>query len=157
MDVSGGLSSRRRRLWACGSLLIVGAGVVAYRSYSKKEPVAGGSYLTRVRKALREYSEAFLMGSEISSLLLRDLQAFLASDAQDLPQSLKQVLKLAESEVRFSSSPWGLILALSLLESLQRPEMWHLRVCGAVAGSPASHLSCSNSSNKRGDGGISVL
>ena len=85
----------------------MGAGVVAYRSYSRKEPVAGWSYLTRVRKALREYSEAFLMGSEISSLLLRDLQAFLASDAQDLPQSLKQVLKLAESEVRSSKPVWG--------------------------------------------------
>ena len=69
--------------------------------------MAGWSYLTRVRKALREYSEAFLMGSEISSLLLRDLQAFLASDAQDLPQSLKQVLKLAESEVRSSKLIWG--------------------------------------------------
>ena len=77
--------------------------MVAYRSYSRKEPVAGWSYLTRLRKALREYSEAFLMGSEISSLLLRDLQAFLASDAKDLPQSLKQVLKLAESEVRPSN------------------------------------------------------
>ena len=85
----------------------MGAGVVAYRSYSSKEPVAGWSYLTRARKALREYSEAFLMGSEISSLLLRDLQAFLASDAQDLPQSLKQVLKLAESEVRSSKLAGG--------------------------------------------------
>ena len=74
--------------------------------------MAGWSYLTRVRKALREYSEAFLMGSEISSLLLRDLQAFLASDAQDLPQSLKQVLKLAESEVCFSKLVWGTFPAL---------------------------------------------
>lgn len=102
MDVSSALWIRRRRLWACGSLLIVGAGVVAYRSYTGKEPVAGWSYLTRVRKALRKYSEAFLTGSEISRLLLKDLQTFLASDAQELPQSFKQLLRLAESEVCIS-------------------------------------------------------
>ena len=99
MDISDALSSRRRRLWACGSLLVVGAGVVAYRSYSGKEAVPGWSYVSRVRNALRRYSEAFLMGSEISSLLLRDLQTFLASDAQELPQSFKQLLRLAESQV----------------------------------------------------------
>jgi hypothetical protein len=32
-------------------------------------------------------------------MLLRDLQAFLASDAQELPQSFKQLLRLAESRV----------------------------------------------------------
>ena len=119
--------------------------------------MAGWSYLTRVRKALREYSEAFLMGSEISSLLLRDLQAFLASNAQDLPQSLKQVLKLAESEVRSSKLVWKLMLAQISLCMLQSPKVRHLRVCGAVAGSPESHLSCNDSSNQRGDGGISGL
>lgn len=76
------------------------AGVVAYRTYSGKEPLAGWSYLLRVRKALLRYSEAFLMGSEISSLLLKDLQTFLASDAQELPQSFKQFLRLAQSQVR---------------------------------------------------------
>ena len=78
----------------------MGAGVVAYRTYNGKEPVAGWSYLARVRKALRKYSEAFLIGSDISSLLLRDLQTFLASDAQELPQSFKQLLRLAQSQVR---------------------------------------------------------
>lgn len=73
--------------------------MVAYRSYSGKEAVPGWSYVSRVRNALRRYSEAFLMGSEISSLLLRDLQTFLASDAQELPQSFKQLLRLAESQV----------------------------------------------------------
>ena len=100
MDIMDPVWTRRRRLWACGTLLVMGAGVVAYRSYSGKEPVAGWSYLQRVRKALRRYSEAFLMGSEISSLLLRDLQTFLASDAQELPQSFKQLFRLAESEAR---------------------------------------------------------
>ena len=78
----------------------MGAGVVAYRTYNGKEPVAGRSYLARVRTALRKYSEAFLIGSDISSLLLRDLQTFLASDAQELPQSFKQLFRLAQSQVR---------------------------------------------------------
>ena len=77
----------------------MGAGVVAYRTYSGKEPVAGWSYLLRVRKALQKYSEAFLLGSDISSLLLRDLQTFLASEAQELPQSFKQLLRMAQSQV----------------------------------------------------------
>lgn len=101
MSISEALLSRRRRVWACGSLLVMGAGVVAYRTYRGEEPVAGWSYLLRVRKALRKYSEAFLVGSDISSLLLKDLQTFLASDAEELPQSFKQLLRLAQSQVKF--------------------------------------------------------
>ncbi|EIE22523.1 hypothetical protein COCSUDRAFT_83480 [Coccomyxa subellipsoidea C-169] len=49
--------------------------------------------------------EAFLVGSEVSSLLLSDLQSFLSSDSEQLPQSFRQLLRLAESqEVQQSTS-----------------------------------------------------
>jgi hypothetical protein len=82
--------------------MTVAAAVLVYRSYygTDKGTV---SYMGRLRAALQNYSNALMMGSEISSLLLSDLQTFLASDTQELPQSLKQLLRLAESKVWPSS------------------------------------------------------
>ncbi len=83
---------------ACGGLLTAAAAVLAYRSYYRTKD-GGESYLSRLRIALRKYSEAFLVGSEVSSLLLSDLQSFLTSDSEQIPQSFKQLLRLAESQV----------------------------------------------------------
>ena len=80
--------------------MALAAAVVAYRSCQSGDKGAREvSYLGRVRAALRKYSEAFLLGSDISSALLRDLQAFLASDAAELPRSFRQLLRLASSQV----------------------------------------------------------
>ncbi|CAL8468532.1 g8072 [Coccomyxa elongata] len=96
--------SRQRRILACGGLLTAAAAVLAYRSYYRTKD-GGESYLSRLRIALRKYSEAFLVGSEVSSLLLSDLQSFLTSDSELIPQSFKQLLRLAESqEVQQSTS-----------------------------------------------------
>lgn len=72
--------------------------MLAYRTYYGTDK-GRGSYIGRLRTALRKYSEAFVAGSEISSLLLSDLQSYLSSDAQELPQSFRQLLRLAESQV----------------------------------------------------------
>ena len=45
------------------------AAVLAYRSYQGNEE-GRQTYLGRLRSALRKYSEAFLLGAEISSSLL---------------------------------------------------------------------------------------
>ncbi len=81
--------------------MAVAAAVVAYRAHqgSGKDDEQQ-SYLGRLRAALRRYSEAFLLGSDISAALLHDLQAFLASDGQELPRSLRQLLRLAQPQVR---------------------------------------------------------
>ena len=99
MDVLPWSWQQRRKLWTCGGLMAVAATIVAYKSYQSGDKGPRVSYLGRIRAALRKYSEAFLLGSDISSALLRDLQAFLASDAAELPQSFRQLLRLANSQV----------------------------------------------------------
>lgn len=58
------------------------------------------SYVARLRAALKQYSEAFLAGAELSAHVMRDLQAFLAGDVEELPVSLRQLSRLAQSQVR---------------------------------------------------------
>lgn len=109
MEVWAPKWSRQRKMLACGGLLTAAAAVLAYRSYYGTKS-GGESYVSRLRAALRKYSEAFLLGSEVSSLLLSDLQSFLTSDSDQLPQSFKQLLRLAESQVchlSVSSPCWG--------------------------------------------------
>lgn len=97
MEVWPLIWSRQRRILACGGLLTAAAAVLAYRSYHCTKD-GGDSYLSRLRVALQKYSDAFLVGSEVSSLLLSDLQSFLTSDSEQIPQSFKQLLRLAESQ-----------------------------------------------------------
>lgn len=89
------------------------AAVLIYRSYygTDKGTV---SYISRLRASLRNYSNALMMGSEISSLIFSDLQAFLASDSQELPQSLKQLLRLAESKVLLTATFLSLLVAVHI-------------------------------------------
>ena len=79
--------------------MALAAAVVAYRTYQGTDKTGRPSYIGRIRAALRQYSEAFLLGSDISSAVLADLRTFLASDAQELPQSLRQLLRIVQSEV----------------------------------------------------------
>lgn len=57
-------------------------------------------YVARLRAALKQYSEAFLAGAEVSAGIMRDLQAFLAGDVEELPVSLRQLSRLAQSQAR---------------------------------------------------------
>ncbi|KAK9841033.1 hypothetical protein WJX81_006662 [Elliptochloris bilobata] len=62
-------------------------------------------YVARLRAALKQYSEAFLAGAELSASVMRDLQAFLDGDVEELPVSLRQLSRLAQSqEVQRSTS-----------------------------------------------------
>ena len=135
----------------------MGAGVVAYRTYRGEEPVAGWSYLLRIRKALRKYSEAFLVGSDISSLLLRDLQTFLASDAKELPQSFRQLFRLAQSQVRIRTAHETCSGSAVLPPApANRMSCWSPRVVGA-AGISAIHNPSGGSSSQGCHGGILVV
>ena len=61
-------------------------------------------YVARLRAALKQYSEAFLAGAEVSAGIMRDLQAFLAGDVEELPVSLRQLSLLAQSQARPGAS-----------------------------------------------------
>ncbi len=52
----------------------------------------------RLLKGLDSSSKSLLLASECSNSVLEDLQKFLTSDCDELPQSLKQLAKLAKSE-----------------------------------------------------------
>ena len=55
--------------------------------------------LTRLQQAGGAYSAALLAGADISATVLSDLRQFLASDSAELPASLRQLARLAQSEV----------------------------------------------------------
>ena len=64
-------------------------------SYQKfREAVA------RLQRAGNDYSAALLAGADISASLLTDLRHFLQSDRDELPDSLRQLAKLAQSQVQ---------------------------------------------------------
>ena len=53
----------------------------------------------RLSKGADSYSSSFVLSGETTNLLAKDMHQFLTSDSEELPQSLKQLLKLAKSEV----------------------------------------------------------
>ncbi|KAK9859791.1 hypothetical protein WJX84_001042 [Apatococcus fuscideae] len=102
------LRQRRRRaaLYSAGAVSVAGL-LLAYRYY--QSPKAEGepelSYLQRLKLALKKYSDAFLLGGDLVSGILRDLHSFVQSDSSELPQSIRQVARLLQSrEVAQSTS-----------------------------------------------------
>jgi len=66
----------------------------------------------RLSKGADAYGNGFLLSGECTSLVMQDLHHFLTSDAEEMPQSLKQLLKLAKSKV-WLTAPIINILQLS--------------------------------------------
>ena len=60
-----------------------------------------------LQKAGNNYSAALLAGADISAGILTDLRLFLQSDSNELPDSLRQLTKLLQSEVCFGDSQSG--------------------------------------------------
>ena len=106
--------TRRRGAWLLGGTAALAGGLLLYRALTAVADEAAGaadkrSYVARLRAALKQYSEAFLAGAELSAHVMRDLQAFLAGDVEELPVSLRQLSRLAQSQVRLP--PPGIHLA----------------------------------------------
>ena len=51
------------------------------------------------QNGLQSYSEAFSLSSEASKRLVGDISEFLNSDCDELPNSMRQLAKLASSDV----------------------------------------------------------
>lgn len=88
---------RGRRYALLGGAAVL-AGALAYKAYSSDALGRGRSALERVRAAVRQYVDALATGADVASALLRDLQAFLASDSNELPPSLRQLARLLQSQ-----------------------------------------------------------
>lgn len=85
----------RRYLLAGGAVAVVGT--LAYRAYQSDAYGRSKAYLLKLRTALQQYTDAAATGGEICATILRDLQTFLASDAAEVPPSLRQVSRLLQS------------------------------------------------------------
>jgi hypothetical protein len=102
--------ARRRSAWLLGGTAALATGFLLYRALHAAADEAAGAadkrgYVARLRAALKQYSEAFLAGAELSASVMRDLQAFTAGDVEELPVSLRQLSRLAQSQARC----WGLL------------------------------------------------
>ena len=85
--------------------------------------------LIELRKQFQEgvggYGDAFSLSSDLTKRVMTDLHAFMNSDEDEVPQSLRQLAKLARSEVRpstrgpVSSEPKRGIIQLNTL-----PRLW---------------------------------
>ena len=91
------LRTRRRKLIAAG-VASVAAGIVLSKLYYSQKLIRARSQYQRLALALSSYQQAFLTGADISSAITRDLQSFLQSDSNELPQSLRQLAKLAQAK-----------------------------------------------------------
>ena len=90
--------TRRARLLLAGGVAAAGAGL-AYAVYTTEAVRSWRSAVRRYYLATQQYYGAFLAGADIGATLLRDVQQFIASDSTEVPQSIQQLARLAQSQV----------------------------------------------------------
>jgi hypothetical protein len=86
-----------RRLFIYGGVALV-AGGLAYQAYRKDAVNRSRAYFARLHAALQRYADALSTGGEVIDTLLKDLQAYLGSDSDEIPPSLAQLAKLLRSQ-----------------------------------------------------------
>jgi hypothetical protein len=86
-----------RRYVLAGGLVALSA-YVSYQAYRSNAYSRGKGYLTRLAHGISRYLEAFTTGGEIVKGLLHDIETFLGSSTDEIPQSLRQLSKLVLSE-----------------------------------------------------------
>lgn len=107
----GGRNNRqlRKYLLAGGAVALVGT--LAYRAYQTDAYGRSKSYLSKLRAALQQYTDAVATGGDICATIMRDLRQFLQSDGDEVPSSLRQVSKLLQSE-EFTSTASSTVAAI---------------------------------------------
>jgi hypothetical protein len=86
-----------RRYVLAGGLVALSA-YVSYHAYRSNAYSRGKGYLTRLAHGISRYLEAFTTGGDIVKGLLHDIETFLGSSTDEIPQSLRQLSKLVLSE-----------------------------------------------------------
>ena len=88
----------RRRNWVVGTTASLAGAVLFYKLYHSKQLAHARHQYKRFTEALSSYNQAFLAGADISAAISKDLQVFLQSGSQELPQSLRQLAQLLQAE-----------------------------------------------------------
>ena len=88
----------RRRNWVIGTTASLAGAVLLYKLYHSRRITQARHQYNRFIEALSSYNQAFLAGADISAAICKDLQSFLQSDSQELPQSLRQLAQLLQAE-----------------------------------------------------------
>jgi hypothetical protein len=89
---------KNRRYLLAGGAVVAVLGTLAYQAYESDVYGRSKRYMSKVKAALQQYSDALSTGGEICARILRDLQQFLQSEGDEVPPTLRQVSKLLQSQ-----------------------------------------------------------
>ncbi len=102
---------KNRRYLLAGGAAVAAIGTLAYQAYQSDAYGRSKRYITKLRAALQQYSDALATGGDICASILRDLQQFLQSEGDEVPPTLRQVSKLLQSQ-EFTSTASSTVSAI---------------------------------------------
>ncbi|CAN8305674.1 unnamed protein product [Cochlearia groenlandica] len=109
----GTLLSQRRRKWLILLAISAVSGYGVYKVYHSPSIAKKRKRLAKIFQAFVSVAELISESSETMTIVSRDLTKFLTSDSNEIPNSLKQISKIAKSN-EFSDSISSLSQAVTI-------------------------------------------